>query len=112
MDKNGDWSSGHGDSGSKDRATVALVDAKVDGLKELMRAEFGFIRERIAPLGSLVGDVSGLKKDVEDHEGRIERLESGTKGDREYRRVHLPSLIIAGIVAVGSITTTLITQLH
>jgi hypothetical protein len=44
-----DATDGNGsDGGSKDRATVARLDAKVDGLKDLIRAEFSSVeRHRV-----------------------------------------------------------------
>ena len=45
------------DNPARDRATVALVDAKLDGLKDLMRAEFANVREDVKPLLTLVVDV-------------------------------------------------------
>lgn len=104
------------DTGSKDRATVALVDAKVDGLRELLRAEFANVREDIKPLAGIVLDVAKLRLLFDDHERRLNAVESKAeakaKGDREYRRVHLPALVFAGLAALASVVTLLITQLH
>lgn len=99
----GEWTFTTDDEGRSGRATVALVDAKVDGLKDLLRAEFASVRDNIKPLAGVVLEVASLRKDVDDLDNRVDGLEKGKQGDRDYRRIHLPSLVIAGIMAISSI---------
>lgn len=97
------------------RATVALVDAKVDGLRDYLRAEFGNIKEDVRALGAIVGDVIRHGVDIADHERRITRIEndavSEETAERDARRIHRPTQIIAlcaVLVAVAAVLVPLI----
>lgn len=98
-------------TGGRDRATVALVDAKVDGLKELMRAEFANIKEQVAAIGSVVSDVIKLGVQSHDHESRIKALEASKRADHDFKRFNRPTLIIASVTGIAAILTA-ITQFH
>jgi hypothetical protein len=110
------------ENGSKDRATVALVDAKVDGLKDLIRAEFANVKEDVRALAAVVSDVIKQGVQLDDHERRLQAIESNEKDKareaeatakegREYRKFNLPSLIFAGLAALVAIIS-LISQFH
>lgn len=105
----------NGDSGTKDRATVALVDAKVDGLKDLIRAEFSNIKEDVRALAAVVGDVIKQGVHIQDLERRVSKIESDSKdaavSDRDYRRFYRPSQLLGAVAIVVSVVT-LITQIH
>jgi len=109
---------GRDDNGSKDRATVALVDAKVaivdakmDGLTLLVTTEFRTIREDVRALAGVAGQVVKLEATSADHERRIATLEEDKEAAREYRRGQLPSILVAGGSAIIAIVAIL-TQLH
>lgn len=116
---------GEDETGSKDRATVALVhaevgkvDVKVDGALLLL----GYIREDIRALGAIAGQVMKLEATVDSlgrrmdtQEKRLDEAaadrEEGEKESRAYRRGQLPAIIFAAIGALGVIIT-IATQLH
>lgn len=90
------------------RATVALVDAKVDGLKDLIRAEFSDVRRQLSGLGPLAAKVEGQGDRLLMLEGRVATLErineseqAGDQRRKNYLTVHLPSLVVglAGVLA-------------
>lgn len=87
------------------RATLALVDAKVDGLKDLVRAEFASVRASIAMLVTLPQDVSALRAEIdaldkretaadEDMDRRVSDLEDGNT-----RKWSTTWAVVAAIVA-------------
>lgn len=114
---------------SPNRATLALVDAKVGqvdtrvaGLESLIKAESAATRDMLADLKVLPVEVATLKSDLialdareraadEDFERRltvdIERrlnaLEAGSTADRNWRRTYLPSILLSAAVVVLSI---------
>lgn len=93
------------ETGSKDRATVALVDAKVatalakmDGLAELVKLEFSTIREDVKALGAIVGDVIKHGVDIADHERRLTKLE--TDSDTRPARVVAAMALLVAVAAI------------
>lgn len=106
-----DPDNGNGNS----RATVALVDAKVDGLKELIRAEFGDVRRQLSGLGPLTAKVEGQGDRLLMLEGRVASLErtnenelSNNERRKNYLTVHLPSLLIGLLGVLAAILVTVI----
>lgn len=92
------------------RATVALVDAKVDGLKELIRAEFADVRRQLSGLGPLTAKVEGQGDRLLMVEGRVATLErqnetqlSNNERRKNYLTVHLPSLLIGLLGVLGAV---------
>lgn len=105
---------GREDTGSKDRATVALVDAKVDGIRALVGAQaehISDIKADVRAIGAVVNDVIKQGVQLDDHERRIASLEDDKKGDLDWRRVKLPGLVFSGAVAIVAIVEY-ITQIH
>jgi len=83
----------NGDTGSKDRATVALAVEKIDGLKALTAAGFSEVHRRLDA-------VEGLPVEVADLKARVKTLED----DGAWRRVHLPSFILSALaIAVAAL---------
>jgi hypothetical protein len=94
---------------SNGRATVALVDAKVatvdaklDGLIELIRAEFKDFQRRLEDAARLGAKVEGHSDRLLLAESRLRNLEVWKEAEaglderrKSYRSVHLPSLVIA-----------------
>lgn len=94
------------ETGSKDRATVALVDAKVatvdakvDGVKELLQR----VAEDVKGLANLAAHLIKVEGRVDDHDRRLKDLEKAQTDDRTYRRVHRPTLILAGAAVLVSV---------
>lgn len=126
----GKWTFDRDEGVSRDRATVALVDAKVDGLKTLIESQFANLHESIRPLFPLVLQVALLERADKDQEERIKVLENAKelarekeeqaqaaqlaaaaderKDRRNYRRMQIPAFVLAGI----SLTVSILSQLH
>ena len=98
------------DSGSRDRATVALVDAKVDGLKDLIRAEFATVKEDVKALAAIVADVIKQGVLIQDLERRLTKVENESTTEADVRRVNRAQIIaaIAVIVAIAAVVVPLI----
>lgn len=107
---------------SPNRATVALVSEQVRSLSELTRAEFKSVQRQldgVAGLPAIVvrlqADLAALdKREVETDnvmDRRVTALEAGRANDSNYRRIHLPTIILSCVIALGTIVTV-ITQLH
>lgn len=93
----------NGDSGSKDRATVALAVAKIDALKELTAFGFEEVHRRLDAVEGLPERVTRLEERPSASPERMTRIEervSVLEKAREQVRVHWPSLIPA-LLAVG-----------
>lgn len=93
------------------RATIAQTLAEVRGLRDLTRAEFASLQRQMDAVASLPVTVAELKAQNANQEQRLKALEDEGRGDRDYRRIHLPSLIVSAVIALGSIAA-LVTQLH
>jgi hypothetical protein len=120
---------GSGEREPRDRATIALVDAKVDGLRDLIQSEIGNIREDIRSLLPLVLQVALMEATLREHGVRLDAAEkaqedatksakakaqvlatetaAARRADRAYRRINLPTLFFAGVVAIGSLITAI-----
>lgn len=79
------------------RATVALAVEKIDGLKELTRAEFGDVKERLGKLEGLPERVAGL-------EARMTNTEADVKTINDAR-ADVPTRIVAGLALVAAIAS-------
>ena len=90
------------------RATLALVAEKVDGLKELTRAEFGNIKDELRTLSDVPVKVAELAKRAESNERRISALERARDRSSEWRR---GPLLVVTLGATGVIAN-LIIALH
>ena len=104
------------------RATVALVDAKVavveaklDGLIGLIQSEFKEFQRRLEATGMLAEKVNGLSDRQLISDGRIRDLErwkdaemSGDERRKNYRSVHLPSLLLALAAVVVALAVPLL----
>lgn len=107
----GEWTLSLEEADSRDRATVALVnakvatvDARVRGLESLIRSEFKTVREDIKALAGLTAIVVKLQVEVDDLKRRVEAEES--KGQRFL------TLVISGAAAVGSLAAMVISLTH
>lgn len=104
---------GTGENGNgPTRATVALVDAKVDGLKELIRAEFGDVRRQLSGLGPLTAKVEGQGDRLLMLEGRVAGIERSNEAElsnnerrKNYLTIHLPSLLIGLLGVLAAVLT-------
>ena len=113
-------------AGGGNRATVALAVEKIDGLKELTRAEFGEVKDRLtkleglpervtrleayeASLHSIPDRVGGLERVTADHEHRVLDLERSRNAECASWVIHWPTLLPALIglaVAVVALFTS------
>lgn len=90
----------HNDTGSKDRATVALVSEKVDGLKSLVEAGFVGVQRQLDLL-------AGVPAKIADHEARLKNLES----DADFRRGPAIGHLIAGLALLVSLAAVVVAVL-
>lgn len=98
------------DHGNGSRATVALVDAKVDGLHELIRAEFSATQRQLDELKNLPLAVQSVSDRVLYVEARLTELEKTNEARQGWRRVTLPGIVIGVIaltIAAANILVTL-----
>lgn len=90
-----------------ERATVALVNAKVatvqasvDGLSDLIRSEFKDVQRQLAPIESLSAQIAGLHERQIIYESRMLAVEKEQEAARQlvherhrYRLTNLPSIL-------------------
>jgi hypothetical protein len=100
------------DTGSKDRATVALVSEKVDGLKELTRAGFTDIQRQLDRVAELPTIVTGHTEKLKEYGRRLDDLEETDDKKRDYRSTVVPSLIIGAGGLLVAIITLVVTSAH
>lgn len=106
----------HSDNGNGERATVALVnakvatvDAKVDGLSDLIRAEFKDVQRQLAPIEALSSQVAGVHERQLLTEARLlvvekdlEQAKARAAERQRYRLADLPNILIGlGLFAVA-----------
>lgn len=106
-------------SGSKDRATVALVLSKVetvaekvDGHKELTKLGFENVQRQLDDVRGLPTKVAELEQTVEGVVARVDQMEKRWTGRLEFRRANLPLIVCAGIASVVSIIELVVKGLH
>jgi hypothetical protein len=83
-------------------AKVAVVDAKVDGLGALIKAESAATREALSPLLTLPVEVARLSEKYSDLERRVAELEGGGLRRHTWRvsaAISLVSALIGGGIA-------------
>ena len=93
---------------SGNRATVALLDAKLDTVRVEQRLGFEGMQHQLDPLAGMPVTVADLKAQNRDQEKRITKLESVQTAGAEWRRTHLPALLIAAASLLASITFILV----
>lgn len=84
-----------GGTGSKDRATVALVAERVDGLRLITEKGFADVQRQLDEVSGLPVAVAELRRDHESLVARVTNLEADDRRDGEWVRTHLPSILIA-----------------
>lgn len=90
-------------------AKVATVDAKVDGLVDLIRAEFKDVQRQLAPIDALSSQVAGVHERQLLTEARLlviekdlEQAKAKTAERHRYRLADLPNILIGlGLFAVA-----------
>ena len=98
------------DETTPNRATVAGLDAKLDGLKDLMRAEFAATQRQLDTVAALPAAVASLRSDLaaldrrereadEDMSRRVDALEQGNARWANWRAIGAISFISALIGA-------------
>ena len=87
-------------TGSKDRATVALISEQVRGLRDLIEAKFTDVQRQLDDLSGLPLIVNGMIERQRQHDERIEGLEKVNDKRREYRMGPLAQNLIgfAGLI--------------
>jgi hypothetical protein len=96
------------------RATIALVSAKIDGLVALQQANFenlqgqldrrlGAIHEELGRLNDLPVKVAHLEGDMTDLKSRLKRIEDGKDADAEWRRGPAVLALVALLTTVLNI---------
>lgn len=93
-----------GNQENGNRATVALAVEKIDGLRELTRAEFADVKERIGKLEGLPERVTRLEAQREADAGRIQDLEDADRA----RAIHWPTLLVS-LAAIAASTYAALT---
>jgi hypothetical protein len=95
------------DTGSRDRATVALVNAKLDEVKAIVQgnaavtdAHFETVRQRLDGLAGLSGRMDTLEQKYTALQAIVSEIERG----RVYRTNTLPLILIG----VGSLVVAII----
>lgn len=106
------------DTGSKDRATVALVLAEVKTVTTLVEGHKDLTKLGFENVQRQLDAVAGLPAVVAAHEQRLGGLEAWREDEerrgntvRDSRRVNLPTVIIASIAAlmsIGELVTALV----
>lgn len=81
------------------RATIALVSEKVDGLKELTRAGFADLQRQVEKVADLPVVVAELRRDHESLKGAVSDLRAEMVRGMEWRRGPL-LLFVGGLLAV------------
>lgn len=93
-------------------ATVQLVYEAINAARDLNKAHFRNVETQLARLESLPGQMATLLERVDNDRARIAALEAGTAdlgtlatrvgalessehAENEYRRLHLPTLVLA-----------------
>lgn len=106
------------DSGSKDRATVALVYAElknvttlVEGHKSLTELGFASVQRQLDAVSGLPAAFVGVVQRLTSLEAWVEEEDKRRKTVSDSRRVNMPMVAIATLAAIVSIVA-LITQLH
>jgi hypothetical protein len=90
-----------------ERITLALVAERIEGLKQLSRAEFGHIREQMGVVVGLPVVVTKLEGEVEALTTRVETLEDKDKRGVEWRRGSLPMMVAAGVAAAAALVSAI-----
>lgn len=93
------------------RATVALVDAKVDGLHDLIRAEFSATQRQLDDLKTLPVAVQSLVERMQHAETRITDLENDNDARQGWRKVTLPQILI-GVVSLSIAAANIVVLLN
>lgn len=103
------------DTGSKDRATVALVNQKVDtvlaivtGLDKTTNAKLDGMRESLAVLSGLPERVTRLEEQVKTVVTEQGDMQSDRQRDGEWMRSQFPALLIALLALLAAIVVPLI----
>ncbi len=105
------------DPGNGTRATLALVDAKVDaaraemgGLHELIRSEFKATQRQLDDLKNLPVAVSSLTERVLHAEARITQVEKENDARQGWRKVTLPQILVglAGLAFMAANTVVVL----
>lgn len=93
------------------RATVAQTLAEVRGLRDFTGARFSDLQRQLDRVENLPVTVSALQAQNYDQEKRIRALEQHDTVGAEWRRTHLPAMLIAGSSLIATIVFILI-SLH
>lgn len=94
------------DSVSKDRATVALVDAKLDGLKLLTEQGFGSLQRQLDTVAGLPAAVAKLD---EKHTALARRVDIIEKDDERHIEWRKGAIVTAITLTVGILANVSIT---
>lgn len=86
----------NGDTGSKDRATVALAVEKIDGLKALTELGFSEVHRRLDAVEGLPVQVAAIQEHGKAQDARLDALEQAAV----RRQVHGPTLAL-GVLALA-----------
>jgi len=93
----------NGDSGSKDRATVALAVEKIDGLKALTAAGFSEVHRRLDAVEGVPVQVAAIQEHDKAQDARLDTLEQAAV----RRQVHGPTLALGVFALVVSIAAAI-----
>lgn len=101
-DKNGN------SAGSNDRATVALVAEKVEGLKELTRAGFTDMQRQLDVLVTVPREMVELRGKHDSLERRVRMIERDDERGREWKRGPLLVIIAGATIAAVNLLPVLL----
>lgn len=85
------------------RATVATVEAKIDGLSRLVDMGLRDIQRQLNEVKGIPLDVRSLRGDFDALRSRVGDLEKKQDGRGEWRRKDLPVLLVTALWLVTAI---------
>jgi hypothetical protein len=99
------------DSGSKDRATVALVAAQLGEVKAIVSGHAELTAERLEAIKERIAPLTGLPERMTAVEGEVADLKRRANNRDEKWKVNLPTLFITGVASATAVISV-ITQIH
>lgn len=93
----------HDENGNGNRATVALVDSKVDTIRVLVEGGFKDVQRQLDGLNTLPGQVGALHERQVLLEARVTVIEDADKTRRAFRWGPLPTILfgLCGVILAG-----------
>lgn len=90
-----------------ERATIATVQATVDGLSKLVERGLEDIQRQLNAVASVPIQVAALRSDHDALVKRVDRLEQGDDRGPD-RRIQIAAMIVTALVGIGVIIIAII----